>query len=89
VINNGIAGKWSIMLYGSNREWQRMAEEAQLVWRCYGWCVVLEQRMRMLLIRIKKSLFQVKLIISNNFFPAGTQGIEIFSEEVLRDFFIF
>ena len=26
----------------------------------------------------KKSLFQVKLIISNNFFLAGTQGFEFF-----------
>ena len=33
--------------------------------------------------RNKKSLFQVKLILSNIFFLAGTQGVEIFLEEVL------
>lgn len=38
---------------------------------------------------IKKSSFQVKLFISKKFFPAGTQGIEIFFGGLYKDFDFF
>jgi len=64
LLSGALETVWGLTRRGSSESIRRVLEK---------------MRSKLLILLYKKSSFQVKLIISNNFFLAGTQGFEFFS----------